>query len=180
MKNKILLGIGVVVILGCMLFILTGCGNNDEYNQISNAIGNVDNLYIHSSDGTVSNTVNQLNNEIIDDTTDDEPTNNTGDLKQKLVGTWKYTVLDSADGTEEYPGDIYTYSFESSGTAKFTHYKAWSQVTDEYTFSSYEYDGKKIRMVEELSEGGANVIEHEISLSGSSFKEKDTGRIYHK
>ena len=177
MKKKVLLLGGILVI---MCFILTGCGNNDEYNQISNAIDNVDNLYIHSSDGTVSNTVNQPNNEIIDDTTDDEPTNNTGDLKQKLIGTWKYTVPDSADDIYEYPGDIYTYTFRSNGTAEFTHFKAWSLVTDEYSFSSYEYDGKKIRMVEELSIGGANVIEHEITLSGSGFREKDTGRTYHK
>ena len=79
MKNKILLGIGVVVILGCMLFILTGCGNNDEYNQISNAIGNVDNLYIHSSD-------NNNPNENTSNTTIDIPV--ADDNQNKSNGYW--------------------------------------------------------------------------------------------
>ena len=169
MKKKIFLSL--LVVLG--LFIMTGC-TKEEQKQLNDELNKYDNVYIHSSDGGSNNN----NNQQTDDKQQDDTSNT--NMNEKLVGTWKYTVPDSSDGTEEDPGDIYTYTFRSNGTAEFTHFKAWNLVTDEYSFSSYEYDGKKIRLVEELSFGGANVIEHEITLSGSGFREKDTGRTYYK
>ena len=127
-----------------------------------------------------NNNNEQSNNEVIDNTINDELNDNTEDMKEKLVGTWEYTVPDDIEDTYENPGDIYTYTFRSNGTAKFSHFKKWSQLTDEWEFSKYEYDGNKFRMVEKLDDGDYNIIEHEITLNDGSFKEKDTGRTYNK
>ena len=171
MKKK-LLGISFIVILGGMLFILTGCRDNNQYNELSNALGNVDNLYIHSGDSTVNNNTTQPtdNNQPQDNTS-----NNNDNIKEQLIGTWVC----------EHPkedGYVYTYIFRADGTAKFLNLRKEVNYTDEYNFTEYSFDGNILELTgpNENGGGGFSAINHIVAINGSSLTEKDTGNVYYK
>ena len=184
MNQKRILRISVILMLGCMLFVLTGCGN-DDVKKLNNQLNEVDNFYLN---GGGSNKQNNDEPNSQSEPKADEPKNS------QLVGVWQSPEMEDVKNEN---GQMvgYTvrnfYIFNSDGTWDNTTGRAG--YTDEYSIiykqldsyinsnksnKKYEFDGKKLVLKDEYGD-----TEHEYNITfadGGFYIGKDSKFVYTK
>ena len=180
MKKKIFLSLLVVL----SLFLITGCFDKKQQDEINKALNGADNIYINSG-GTNNTNDTEPNNS-------SEPQDNKINNKNELlVGIWQTDIAEYAlEVNGKYHGALGRnfYIFNSDGTWDYVQVRIESYNEDDIynqlnslikksnASRKYSYDGKKIQFDVEGKDDDYH-SETDLTINGNSFKvELDYGR----